>query len=124
MTSIPRPPVYRIPLFQLVIMLPLVAGVWTVDHVWAQSALAGGLLAVIPNLYFTVYAFRYRGARSVKLIARAFNWGETGKFLLTLVGFAGVFTVIRPLSVSALFLMYVAMLIVQWVVSARVIGQR
>jgi ATP synthase protein I len=121
MTSIPRPPVYRIPLVQLVMLLPLVAGLWAMDQLWGQSALAGGLIAVIPNLYFTSYAFRYRGARSAKLIVRAFNRGETGKFLLTLVGFGGVFTLVRPISVSTLFLVYVAMIAVQWWMNAKVI---
>lgn len=122
MTSIPKPPVYRIPLVQLAILIPTVCGLWLVNQVWAHSALAGGLVAVVPNLYFTAYAFRYRGARSAKLIARAFNWGESGKFLLTLVGFAGVFTLVRPLSVSILFLVYIAMIAVQWWIAARVIG--
>ncbi len=124
MTSIPSPPVYRIPLVQLVILLPLVAGLWAMDQLWGQSALAGGLIAVIPNLYFTSYAFRYRGARSAKLIARAFNRGEAGKFLLILVGFGGAFTLVRPISVLALFLVYIAMIAVQWWMAAKVIGAK
>lgn len=124
MTSISKPPVFRIPLVQLMVMLPLVAGLWVVHSTWAVSALAGGLVAIIPNLYFSAYAFRYTGARSANLIVRAFNTGQTGKFLLTLLGFACVYLMLKPLSVTALFGGYLLMLIIQLLVTARIISNK
>jgi ATP synthase protein I len=123
MTSIPKPPVHRIPMVQLGVLLPLVAVLWWLDPVLAQSTLAGGLLAVIPNLYFSAYAFRYRGARAARLITHAFKMGETGKFMLTLVGFAGVFVLLKPINVAAVFIAYIALTVIQVVVAARVIGR-
>ena len=122
MTSIPRPPVYRVVLTQFSLLAILIAILLIWQQSWLVSAIAGSLLAIIPNLYFTHYAFRYRGAKSAALIARAFTKGEVGKFILTLIGFAGVFSLIPSVMVSVLFGCYGWMLLVQWWVTARVIG--
>ena len=56
-----------------------------------QSALAGGVVAVLPNLVFTLYAFRYMGASKVKQVFASFKRGKGLKFLLTIVLFVLVF---------------------------------
>ena len=123
MASIPKPPVFRIPLTQLLILLPLCLATWFFERTVAYSLLLGGLISVIPNVYFASYAFRYTGARMAPLIARAFFWGETGKFLLTVVGFGVVFLLVKPLDVLALFAAFGAMILVQWIATARLLGR-
>ena len=123
MASIRKPPVYRVPLVQLGVLLPLCLVAWFYSQTTAYSLLCGGLLCVIPNAYFASYAFRYTGARAAPLIARAFFWGETGKFLLTVVGFGAVFLLVKPLDVLALFSAYGVAILVQWVVTARMVSR-
>lgn len=124
LVTIKRPPVYRVPGIQLLVLLVVSVGLGFVSVTIAWSVLAGGLVAIIPHLYFTVYAFRHMGARASHDIARSFARGEAGKFILTMVGFACVFKsgfVMNPL---AIFGGYCAMLVVQWcAVAAAVRGQ-
>jgi ATP synthase protein I len=79
----------------------------------ALSALGGGLIAVVPQAYFAVLAFRWRGARSARGIVRSGYAGEAGKFLLSVMGFALVFATLRPISAPAVFGGYLAMLAIQ-----------
>jgi len=87
----------------------------------ATGLALGGLLAIIPNLYFAAYAFRYSGARSTALIARSFYRGEAGKFTLTLLGFAGIFLVFKEVHVAALFIGYIFMTAVQLWLTAKAV---
>jgi ATP synthase protein I len=111
--EITRPPVHRITLAQLVILVPLCVILVAFDQVWAYSVLSGGLIAVLPQAYFATLAFRWRGARSARAIARSSYAGEVGKFLLSVAGFAAVFVMLRPISGLAVFTGYLAMLAIQ-----------
>ncbi|WP_206019599.1 ATP synthase subunit I [Pseudomaricurvus alkylphenolicus] len=123
MASIKRPPVFRVAVIQLACLVPVSACLTVVNTNLAVSLLAGGLIAVIPHLYFTLYAFRYMGARASNQIARSFYRGETGKFLLTLVGFGCAFAGLTQLRPLALFSGYLLMLILQWWLVARAVRQ-
>ncbi len=111
--EITRPPVHRITLAQLVILsivcLPLAA----YAPVLAGSFAAGGLVAIIPQAYFALQAFRSRGAGSARRIANASYAGEVGKFLLSAAGFALVFATLRPIDGLAVFAGFLAMLAIQ-----------
>ena len=111
--EIARPPVHRIALTQLAVLLPLSLFLLTRDKVLAYSVLSGGLIAVIPQAYFAAQAFRRRGARSAKAIAQAGYAGEVGKFVLSVAGFAAVFAAIRPIDGPAVFTGYLVMLAIQ-----------
>jgi ATP synthase protein I len=111
--EIARPPVHRITLAQLALLISLCLILLAFDKVFAYSVLSGGLIAIVPQVYFAVLAFRWRGARSAQAIARSSYAGETGKFLLSVAGFAVVFSVIRPLDGIAVFIGYLTMLAVQ-----------
>lgn len=121
MAGIRYPRIYQIPVVQVLILVSVSLALTAVNRGWALSALCGGLLAVIPALYFSAYAFRYRGARQARQIVRAFNRGESGKFVLTLLGFALVFVLVKPLYPLWVFSVYLLMLVVQWIVTARVL---
>lgn len=85
----------------------------------ALCVLLGGLIYWIPNAYFTLYAFRFRGAQAAAAVLRSMYRGETGKFMLTVVGFALVFTLVKPIEPISLFVSYSVMTISQWVLVSR-----
>ncbi len=103
MSSIPRPPVYRIVLFQLILTVLSASLAWLYSDVAAYSALLGGLTCALPNAYFVWRAFRYSGARSTVQVVQSFYQGESWKFVLTALSFAVIFQRVEPLNVLALF---------------------
>jgi len=111
--QIARPPVHRITLAQLALLAPCCLVLVAIDRVFAYSVLAGGLVAILPQAYFAVFAFRWRGARAARGIVRSGNAGAAGKYLLSAVGFALVFALLRPVDGAAVFGGYLAMLAVQ-----------
>ncbi|WP_105102580.1 ATP synthase subunit I [Microbulbifer pacificus] len=122
-----NPPVVKISLIQLaVVLLVALALEWTQGRVVAISALLGGLLCVLPNLYFGLRAFelmkgrrQMRGARASQRAVASFYRAETGKFVLTLTGFAAVFATVKPLNPAVLFVSYGLCVILQWILVAR-----
>lgn len=109
-----KPPLARIFTIQSIVLLLGVAGLFFINKTQAYSALFGGLISIVPNMYFARWAFRYSGARAAHKIARSFYRGEAGKFLLTVMLFAGVFVLVTPLGVVALFLAYIVMMVFNW----------
>ena len=85
------------------------------DDVIAYSVFIGGLIFIIPNMYFAFYAFRYRGARIAQLVVMSFYRGQIGKFLLSSVGFAIAFTLVQPLNVLSVFSAYIVLTVIQCV---------
>jgi ATP synthase protein I len=121
--EIARPPVHRITLAQLATLIILCLPLLAYDLVAAWSLAAGGMIAVIPQAYFAQLAFRWRGAKSARAMARSSYAGEIGKFLLSVAGFAVVFATVRPISGLAVFAGYLAMLTIQiigsWLLLSR-----
>ncbi len=121
--EIARPPVHRITLAQLATLTLLCLPLLAYDQVVAWSLAAGGLIAIIPQAYFARLAFRWRGAKSARAVARSSYAGEIGKFMLSIAGFAVVFATVRPISGLAVFAGYLAMLAIQiigsWLLLSR-----
>ena len=111
--DIARPPVHRITLAQLALLIPTSFILLAIDKVVAYSVLGGGLIAIVPQAYFAALAFRWQGARTARAMARSSYAGEIGKFLLSVAGFALVFSTVRPLDSLAVFAGYLAMLATQ-----------
>lgn len=111
--DVPRPPVHRITLAQLAILIIVCLPLAAYSSDIARSALVGGLIAIIPQAYFVLRAFRRRGAGAAGRIAHAAYTGATGKFLLSAAGFAVVFATLRPIDGPAVFAGYLAMLAIQ-----------
>ena len=111
--EIARPPVHRITFLQLALLISLCLCVLAFDIVLAYSVLSGGLIAIVPQAYFALLAFRWRGARSARAIARSSYVGQLGKYVLSIAGFALVFAVLRPLNGPAVFVGYLSMLSTQ-----------
>lgn len=112
--AIARPPVHRITLAQLAILVPLCLLTWlTMNEVSAYSLLCGGLISILPQAWFASVAFRRRGAQQARAIARLSYAGEIGKFLLSVAGFALVFATVRPIDGLAVFTGFLLMLGIQ-----------
>jgi ATP synthase protein I len=58
---------------------------------YAISALAGGLVAIVPNIVFALKAFQYAGAQSSKKVVESFFSGVKLKMVLTALLFALAF---------------------------------
>ncbi len=110
---------FRLWLQQAGILLTAFISFWWINHVIAYSILVGGLIYIIPNMYFAVHAFRFRGAQAAQHVLLGFYRGEVGKFLLSGVGFALTFTFVNPLDLIALFSAYISLNIIQWVQLAK-----
>lgn len=104
---------------QLLIIFIVAGAFWWFDSVSAYSSLIGGLLYWLPNAYFTLYAFRFKGARAAAMVLRSMYRGEVGKFTLTVVGFAIIFTWVKPLDPFALFITYSVITVSQWAFVSR-----
>jgi len=77
----------------------------------ALSVFSGGMVVLIPNVFFALKAFRYAGARSSKKVLDAFYSGEKMKIVLTaiLLALALKFLAIEPLAFFTSFSLIVAM---------------
>ncbi|GAA5443776.1 hypothetical protein Misp06_01954 [Microbulbifer sp. NBRC 101763] len=117
-----KPPVLRIAAVQLL----LVSVASAVLHlsgkpVTALSVFIGGALCALPGAYFGRRAFRDSGARAAPRVVGNFYRAETGKFILTMAGFAAVFATVKPINAAALFISYALCVIVQWILVARMV---
>ena len=100
---------------QFVVLLLASLGVWQWNGVVSgYSALCGGLIAWLPNLYFAYKAFRYTGARAAQAIVKSFYAGEAGKLILTAVLFALTFAGVKPLAPLAVFGVFLLTQLVSW----------
>ncbi len=116
-----KPPLLRLFVLQLLVLLVISAGLLLLDTTAALSALVGGLISIGPNAYFARWAFRFSGARAAGDVARSFYRGEAGKFLSTAVLFAGAFALIKPINPAVLFLTYMFMMALNWILALQVI---
>jgi len=112
-----------------IIQLPLVkwlaiemAALVTFSLLWAlesrlagYSAFIGGLIFVIPNVYFAHRMYRYQGARHAHLMVGSMFRAEGVKLALTAVGFAAVFILMEPVHVPALLFTFAVMVVLSGV---------
>ena len=107
-TSIPRPPIYRITLVQLGVLLPPVVALWFVWPSLAKAVFAGAVIEIVARAYFGFYAFRFIGARHMRQVMRSFRRGELGKFVLVAVLFGVLFAANKNFNPIAVFVGYLA----------------
>ena len=69
----------------------------------AVSLLMGGLIQLLPSIYFARQVYKFSGASAAHRVAQSFYRGEMGKFILTAIGFALVFSVAESVSPPAIF---------------------
>ncbi|KZY47786.1 hypothetical protein A3732_24945, partial [Oleiphilus sp. HI0050] len=88
------------------------AGYYLVSgSVAAYSSLLGGVIFVIPQLYFGVKAFLYSGARSIQKIVINFYKGESTKLVIIALSFGLIFKFVEPLDYLALYSTFISVLV-------------
>ncbi|MDG9666507.1 F0F1 ATP synthase subunit I [Hahella sp. CR1] len=120
---IKRPPVFRIVGLQLIatVLISLIAWRWSSVH--AYSALVGGLICAVPNMYFAHRAFLYQGAQAARQIVQSIYKAEAVKLGLTAIFFGLAFKFIQPLEPASLFLAFLGVQSVHWF-APLIVGRR
>lgn len=121
MNSIPKPKVAIISLYQLGILSVAALIALLINKHHAQAVLLGGLLHIVTQAYFARLAFRYRGASQLGSMVKAFYKGETGKLILTVLGFAALWLWWKPQQPISLFVGYILMIIAYNVLAYRLL---
>mgnify|MGYP000013312168 CR=1 FL=1 len=121
MTTIPKPPVNRVALYQMYLLLPFTGVAFLLDAVIGLSVMVGGVIQVIPHAWFARQAFKYTGARQTHLVVRAMYQGETGKVVLTAALFVIAFSELPNLNFLALMSTFILMIPVQWYLTVRLL---
>lgn len=114
MAAIPLPPFKRLLFVQGTVTL---AAALLTEVIWPSSgfsALLGGLIAWLPQIIFSLLAFKYQGARRINSTLQLLMLGATLKFGLTVVLFALVFVGVQPSNPISLLCAYIAVLSVHW----------
>ncbi|MFV1872429.1 MAG: ATP synthase subunit I [Oleiphilus sp.] len=111
--GIKRPPIVKIFCTQLAVTLLISAIYYLLNgRVAGLSAFLGGLVFILPQLYFGLKAFMYSGARAIDKIVISFYKGESTKILIIVIGFALIFSFIKPIDYFALYSSFITLLIV------------
>ena len=121
MTTISTPPLYKVALYQTLILLGVVGFLAVGDIVLAFSVLVGGFIQIGPQAWFARQAFKYTGARQVDKVVRAMYMGESGKIVLTASLFVVCFILWEQLNFLAVFSTFILMMPVQWMITAKVL---
>jgi ATP synthase protein I len=119
MTTIPKPPLTRVAIYQLAALLPASGLLLLMDTVLAYSVLVGGLVQIVPQAWFARQAYKYSGAQQASLVVRAMYRGETGKVVLAATLMAVLFTLYKQWNFFALFMAYIAMIPLQLIFTKR-----
>ena len=109
-----RTAAYKLVLVQVTVAV-LTAIVFSI--VWELStglaALAGGMVAAVPNFVFVTLAFSTSGASQADKVLKSFYRGEAVKLLLTIVLFSLIFSQLS-MAFMPVFVGYVVTLMVHW----------
>lgn len=118
-STIPRPPLLRITLIQLLIAVLSSLVVLSKGSVASYSLIAGCLIHIIGTAYFAMQAYRHQGASRSRAMVQKMYQGETGKILLSAALFAAVFVTVKPLNIVFVFAGYILMVVVHTVLFVK-----
>lgn len=110
-----RKQIFRIYLIQAVIGIGLSAALLLKDTVTAYSALLGAVLYLIPNLYFASRALKSNPNQSPNTALVELYASEIWKMGISIVAFAAVFILVKPLNPFSLFITFILMQISGWI---------
>ncbi len=105
-STVPKPDLAGLFIRQLLVVALVGAGVAAIDFKIAMAWVVGALLYILPQTYFAIRAFRYRGAAQMQHVYLSTNQGLMGKWLLFATGLALVFRFWPEVSLPALFIGY------------------
>lgn len=86
----------------------------------AYSALLGGVLYLLPNLYFTWRVlFSKRPAETAQQVAISMYGSEIGKMAFAVGLFSATFALVEPLNPFSLFLTFILLQLSGWMLQMR-----
>lgn len=109
-----RKQIFRIYLIQAVVALGLSGALLLKDLVTAYSALLGAGLYLIPNLYFASRALKSKPGQTANRALAEMYVSEIWKMGISILLFAAVFILVRPLSPFSLFGTFILMQLIGW----------
>ena len=109
-----RAKIFRIFLLQAVLCVAVAAILLLDSPVTAWSALLGGGLYLIPNLYFAHRALSFREKQSAGRALTEMYVSQIWKMGISILGFSAVFILIQPLNPFSLFGTFILMQISAW----------
>ncbi len=81
---------------------------WKLDGFCSfYSGLLGSIVSMVPYFFFANRTFRYRGAYYSKQIISNIYSGIMIKWIMTLLGFSLIFTMIHPLNPISVFSLFI-----------------
>ncbi|MES2604502.1 MAG: ATP synthase subunit I [Pseudomonadota bacterium] len=117
-------PIYRAIASQSLVWLTMVVVVTlALGLVSGYSTALGGLISLIPGSYFMVRYFRHSGARAMEQVLRSAFIAELGKIAQMCLGFALVFTLVKPLNPLAVMGGFLIVQVAGMLIAAR-LGSR
>ncbi len=114
-----RKQVFKVLLWQGILILLISGGLTLVGEKEAYSALSGGLIYLIPNLYFASRALSDGKGSSAKGALAQMYISEIWKMAITILLFAAVFILVRPVSPFSLFGTFMLMHLIYWVTQIK-----
>lgn len=109
----------RILLVQAVLVLLVSAACLLMGVVEAYSAFLGGMLYLLPNLYFTWRTLGNRQAVGARGVLMSMYASEIGKMMLAVGLFSSTFLLVQPLSPFSLFGTFILLQLSGWMLHLR-----
>ncbi len=109
-----RKQVFKIFLMQALLCVAISAVLLLDNTITAYSALLGGGLYLLPNLYFAHRALTFREKQSAGRALAEMYVSQIWKMGLSILAFAAVFILIQPLNPFSLFGTFILMQISAW----------
>ncbi|MBY4676567.1 ATP synthase subunit I [Marinobacterium arenosum] len=106
--------IYRILLVQAGLTLLIALLLAGFDRTAGYSALLGGAIYLIPNLYFARRALRHKPGASAGQVLAEMYASEIWKMGMTALLFAAAFILVRPLSPFSLFATFILLHLVNF----------
>ena len=105
-------------------VLVVVSLLWLLESQAAgYSAFIGGLIFVVPNVYFAHRAYRFEGARQMQVAVSNMFRAASIKIALTAIFFAAVFTLMESVHGPALLFTFAVMVAIgtalRWLIRPR-----
>lgn len=110
---------FRMFLIQAGICVVLSALLLLQDRTTALSALLGGGLYLLPNLYFAHRALSFREQQSARRALAEMYVSQIWKMGISILAFAAVFILVHPLNPFSLFGSFILMQITGWIAQMK-----
>lgn len=118
-SQVTRKKIFRIFLIQAAIAVLLSGALLLIDLKTAYSALLGAALYLIPNIYFANRALKSKPGQTANKALAEMYASEIWKMGISILAFASVFILVKPLSPFSLFSTFILMQIIGWIAQVK-----